>query len=645
MYRRMIALSALVMAGALSVMPVAAQDDREQEYRLNLDVGYRWEAMFRGSRDLYRTQLDLGEGPKLFGADLYFAPASGSNRYFDRLQLNLDSWGGEPYNVIRLRTAKNGVYELDFNYQNFSYFSSIPSFANPLLPRGSLLSQHREDTSLRTASLFLRTRPGRAIQPFFQYQRTSRSGPVQTTFWGDNDEFLLNKDLDFTSDDLRGGVVVDLRKVSFRIEQGARWYRDQSGYLAESYQIGNSPNPYLGRQLFLDKAAGNQDFKSRAIPVSTAAITARPVSQVLLQGRVSYSMADFRTNYYEALSGNFFSFPELRAFYSGLQNSSSGIVKQPNLYMDFSAQWQPAPWLRFVERYRSHRHHVSGHRLARISYFNVDRLLANRVLPRLDQENLLDSYLALDSDTQQIEAQVFPRPGLMVRAGYRYQRRVLDLHDEFRQETDTLILGGSYRISAHNHFGVDYERGRTDRPIFRTDRKDFDRIRLHGKVAPWERLELSGNVTLLDQESEVIDFTSESRLYNAQFTFRPMDRLTVTGQWERSQLDTAIPYLIPQTFAWDNFSFREFGNYGNLLVDVTLVRNSRLTLGYAVWGNSGDFPVNYHQPVARFEMPIGERVVAYGQWNYYDYNEKITFYPQDYRAHLATMGFKFSMGK
>ncbi|HOM99975.1 MAG TPA: hypothetical protein PLM33_06960, partial [Acidobacteriota bacterium] len=43
---------------------VPAQD-KEEELRLDVDLGYRWEAMFRGSRELYRSQLDFGEGPKL----------------------------------------------------------------------------------------------------------------------------------------------------------------------------------------------------------------------------------------------------------------------------------------------------------------------------------------------------------------------------------------------------------------------------------------------------------------------------------------------------------------------------------------------------------------------------------------------------
>ncbi len=633
------------LVAGLAASWLAAQDDREHEYRLNLDVGYRWEAMFRGSRDLYRTQLDLGEGPKLFAAELYFAPASGANQLLDRLQINLDSWGGEPYNVARVRAAKNGVYELDFNYQNIHYFSSIPSFANPLLGAGSLSSQHREDTSLRTSTLSLRLRPGRAFQPFIGYQRTTRGGPVLTTFWGDNDEFLLAKDLDFSSDDLRGGVVVDLNRLSFRIEQGARWYRDLSGFLAEDPQTGNSNRPYLGRQLFLDEFTGGQDVKSRAIPYSTAAVTARPLDTVTLQGRFSYSMADFRTTYHESLAGNFFSFPELRAFYSGLENRTSGTVKQPNLYLDLSAQWQATSWLRLVERFRSHRHHVSGYRLARLSYFNVDRPLATRLVPRIDQESLLDSFLGMNVDTEQFEVQVTPYRGLLLRGGFRLERRELELEDIYKQETDVLVVGGSYRFSARNHFGVEYERGRSDRPIFRTDRNDFDRVRLHGRLSPFEKLELSGNVTLADQESDLVSFSADSRLYSAQFTYRPLDRLTVTGQWERTRLNTSIPYLIPQTFTWSDFFFREFANYGNLLVDLRLVRNSRLTLGYAVWGNSGDFPVNYHQPVARFEMPVGERVVAYAQWNYYDYNEKLNLYPQDYRAHLATMGLRFSMGK
>jgi hypothetical protein len=102
---------------------------------------------------------------------------------------------------------------------------------------------------------------------------------------------------------------------------------------------------------------------------------------------------------------------------------------------------------------------------------------------------------------------------------------------------------------------------------------------------------------------------------------------------------------VPQDLSIDTFTFRERGNYGNVFVSLGLVRNSRLNLGYSVWGNSGNFPVNSHQPFAKLEVPLSERYVLYGQWNYYGYNEKVTLSPQDYRVHLAILGFRVSLGK
>ena len=67
-----------------------------------LDVGYRWTAGLQGSQDLYRTLVNLGEGPRLLGANLTMNRPLGTGKYLDRLQLNASAWGGDPYNTFRL---------------------------------------------------------------------------------------------------------------------------------------------------------------------------------------------------------------------------------------------------------------------------------------------------------------------------------------------------------------------------------------------------------------------------------------------------------------------------------------------------------------------------------------------------------------
>jgi hypothetical protein len=66
-----------------------------------LDVGYRWNVGLRGSEDLYRSLVNLGEGPRLLGANLTMNSPLGAGKYVDRLQLNASAWGGDPYNTLR----------------------------------------------------------------------------------------------------------------------------------------------------------------------------------------------------------------------------------------------------------------------------------------------------------------------------------------------------------------------------------------------------------------------------------------------------------------------------------------------------------------------------------------------------------------
>src|SRR5689334_12386698 len=62
----------------------------------SVDVGYRWLTDIRGNFQSYRSIINLGEGPKLFGADFVLQ----GKRFFDRVDVNGFGWGGDPYNTV-----------------------------------------------------------------------------------------------------------------------------------------------------------------------------------------------------------------------------------------------------------------------------------------------------------------------------------------------------------------------------------------------------------------------------------------------------------------------------------------------------------------------------------------------------------------
>src|SRR5260370_10738944 len=126
-----------------------------------LEVGYRWIPNIDGNFNAYRSVVNLGEGPKLLDAD--FSILNSSKRFFDRADVHATSWGGDPYNTLRVDIQRGGAYRLTADYRNIAYFNFLPSFADPTLSLGRLLDQNSFDTAIRTTNLHLNLLPNTLI--------------------------------------------------------------------------------------------------------------------------------------------------------------------------------------------------------------------------------------------------------------------------------------------------------------------------------------------------------------------------------------------------------------------------------------------------------------------------------------------------
>jgi hypothetical protein len=81
-----------------------------------VDVGYRWVADVAGSYQQYRSIVNLGEGPKLFGFDLTLQ----GKKLFNTLTLRGIGWGGDSYNTAQVEVRKAKLYDLRFDYRNIA---------------------------------------------------------------------------------------------------------------------------------------------------------------------------------------------------------------------------------------------------------------------------------------------------------------------------------------------------------------------------------------------------------------------------------------------------------------------------------------------------------------------------------------------
>ncbi len=79
----------------------------------SIDVRNRWVSDIAGNSQVYRSVVNLGEGPRLFDANLRFSrPGS---RWADSASLSMNSWGGDPYNTVHFAAEKKGLYDLRFD--------------------------------------------------------------------------------------------------------------------------------------------------------------------------------------------------------------------------------------------------------------------------------------------------------------------------------------------------------------------------------------------------------------------------------------------------------------------------------------------------------------------------------------------------
>src|SRR3954454_9915706 len=190
----------------------------------SFDVGYRWRTGPAGNENVYRSLVDLGDGPKLLNAD--FSIVDPKRRWFDRIDTRAANWGDDPYTTLNVAAHKSRVYDFVSSYRNLAYFNNLPSFANPLLDRGVLTSERTFDIRNRMSSFELTLLPDNWLIPYVAYDRASGYGTGVTTFVSDQNEYPVPFRSNFSQNNMHGGVRIELNRYHVTVEQGGTTFRD-----------------------------------------------------------------------------------------------------------------------------------------------------------------------------------------------------------------------------------------------------------------------------------------------------------------------------------------------------------------------------------------------------------------------------------
>lgn len=617
-----------------------------------LDLGFRWNTGLRGSQDLYRSLVNLGEGPRLQGANLTMNSPLGAGKYVDRLQLNASAWGGDPYNTLRLFAEKAGTYQFSFDYRKVDYFNFIPSFANPLLGQGVFLGQHSFDSTRRTMDFDFTLRPGATISPFIAYSRNSGFGPGITTFTADGNEFTVQNQLRDTSDYYRGGVQFNLPRLNLILEQGILAFKDdQRISQTAGNNRGNRTTPLLGQNVVLGQLDENYHARGTT-PVSRVQLAATPWEKLTVAGRFVYSQPDLDFDYDRRSAGNFLSLDVLRIFTGELATSAS-VANRPHILGNLSVEFRPVQRVRILESLVTDRFHIASSSSLGRSLTGT-RPLAGPADPgnAFSTSSSDANRFAVNLNQNQLEGAVDLTSRISVRGGYRYMWSDTQLQSLISGDEQAVSLhrnvglaGFGFRLPRKADLSLDFEVGEGNRVYSRTDVLNYRKVRLRGRYRPCELLTLSGAFSLMDHENTRPDlgYDFENRGYTVSASLTPGGgkRVAANFDYSRADLTSDILFIIPQLFTTDRSLYIEDSHYGNFSLDLGIIRDIRLNLGYGILSAEGSRPLNYHQPHAGVVIPLNRRVAWTAEWRYFGYNDKELAF-QDFHNHLITAGLRFS---
>lgn len=194
-----------------------------------------------GTDTKYREDVNLDDGLRLFGVHLRYAPRIGEARV-DRLELDADGLGGDPFESVRLDVRKYGAYRFKLDRRRSEYF-----YDDTILP-AALASVngatggdfHRFDFERVRTSASLDVDVSPATQVSLGLEHQTRTGSSSTTLSLERDEFDVAKPLDESLNTLGLAVRHAWKRVTLIVDEQVRDFDNTSELLVPGVTPGRN---------------------------------------------------------------------------------------------------------------------------------------------------------------------------------------------------------------------------------------------------------------------------------------------------------------------------------------------------------------------------------------------------------------------
>jgi hypothetical protein len=534
------------IATALMVLAFAAQAQTPEPpapsaIPFDLEIGFRFLAL-SGSDAMYRTQINERNGLLLRNFNLATSDFDGGTTLVDRFRIDATDLGTGPAGSLRIEADRAGAYRLRLGYRNTNQFSEI------------VPGQHSYQ---RTRSLFdadLELMPDRAIVPFLGFTWNDTHGPGQTTYQLGQDEFRLNQNLKEHDREVRAGASFRLGALQGQLTEGWRNFSGaQTLTLAPGAGPGNNPDPVIGVPVTADTIS-RTDNNSVKTPFTNFYVTGQFLRRLRLIANYTRFAAESNGGEIESDAGTFVSFPISR-FFNGLTEHASSSAKNTTWHGGGRAEVDLDSHVTFVAGYQKEHRQLDGAAI-------IDTLFLQTLnfagFDRRDIETILrtSGSITRNEDVANAAVSIRPMGALSVRAEYRESKQDLNVAPDLSEIVIPGSQGGNFDRRVHTAdlsatwsrsgllVGAAYRKDSANRPIFRTDFLDRDRVRVRGSWSSPKNFFRAGLTAERTSQSN----DSSMRQTSGDAEIAPAEWLHLRGSLSQFRADSNITFRHPENF-------------------------------------------------------------------------------------------------
>ncbi|MCX6575809.1 MAG: hypothetical protein NTV82_05385 [Candidatus Aminicenantes bacterium] len=292
MKRPSILVSALLAALVFSQALALQAQDQEKNFYGNFTFGYR-AVDTSGATDKYREHINLEKGVRLFNFNLTYLATNDLKKLFDRIDVNVYNFGGDPFETFSLSIQKYGAYKFQFNRRKSDYF-----YGDQVGPRGFFDTNSFDFSRISDSGMFSLTLT-KNINVFLNFDRYTKSGSSVTTFDINRLEIETDKPLSEKLTEVAFGFDLHINRYSLVFEERIQDYKNSNSLFLPGYADGGPGAAYPAS---LDYFRLNQpyDFKSN---FHIFRINARPLDNLIVKGSALLSKQDTNLTYSEQAGG------------------------------------------------------------------------------------------------------------------------------------------------------------------------------------------------------------------------------------------------------------------------------------------------------------------------------------------------------